>query len=246
VYVNGVRVRKFPGFRLSGAGCSGRLVAGTSPFWDDAWSGQLLGLALYNRNLTAAEVLRHSRTWVKYGRPEPGGVDTALALYLFDERAGAVVHDYGPSRLDLSIPPRYTLLDPVLLQLPWQEFRPSWNYWQDVLINIAGFIPFGFAVCAYLCSASRAKPAAAAIVLGVGVSLAIECLQTRLPTRNSDMTDLITNTLGTLLGVWLWRRCGLAQRLYRQALDAVAARLFSWHRTTLESPVLEGTRRNPS
>ena len=107
----------------------------------------------------------------------------------------------------MSIPDRYLVLDQVLLRPFWEAFHPSSSgYWDDVLVNIAGFVPFGFLFCAYLSLARRFKwPALVAILLGFTVSLTIESLQVFLPTRDSDTTDVITNTLGTCFGVWLYR-----------------------------------------
>jgi len=59
---------------------------------------------------------------------------------------------------------------------------------------------------AYFSTARAIKNAAAtAILLGFLTSLMIEVLQAYLPTRDSGMHDLITNTLGTGLGVLLYR-----------------------------------------
>ncbi|MGB6477849.1 MAG: VanZ family protein, partial [Candidatus Sulfotelmatobacter sp.] len=87
------------------------------------------------------------------------------------------------------------------------EFQLSWGYCKDVLINIGGFIPLGFFFCAYFSSVRPLKRAMlTTIVLGGVVSLAIEVLQAFLPTRDSGMTDIITNTLGTGLGALLYHR----------------------------------------
>jgi VanZ family protein len=42
-----------------------------------------------------------------------------------------------------------------------------------------------------------------AIFIGISVSLSIEMLQSYFPTRDSSMTDLICNTIGTILGMML-------------------------------------------
>ena len=54
VYTDGVLARTAPQFRLSTSDFTGRLVSGDSPGQTDSWSGQLLGLAIYRRELTAA------------------------------------------------------------------------------------------------------------------------------------------------------------------------------------------------
>ena len=205
VYRNGVSIKTAPWFRMSSVDLTGQLVVGTSPFKNDSWSGQLRGLAIYKQELTREEVLRHYYTLATKGRYTVEN-EQAAALYLFDEHSGNVVHDHGTSRVDLYIPEKYTILHEKLLEPAWREFDLRWGYWKRALINVFGFVPFGFFFCAYLSLTKPLNRAAVATVgLGLTVSLTIEVLQAYLPTRDSGTTDLITNTLGTALGVMLYR-----------------------------------------
>lgn len=84
IYVDGSLVKPFPLFQI-GADCVGQLVFGTSSIENDSWTGELRGLAIYKRELTPAEVLRHYETWTTRGRPAVSGDENAMRIYLFDE-----------------------------------------------------------------------------------------------------------------------------------------------------------------
>ncbi len=204
MYVDGALARAFPGFRL-GKDFTGQLVIGTSPVETDGWPGQLRGLAIYHRELTAEQVLKHYETWTMQGVPELIGTERMAALYLFNEHAGSVVHNAVRPGIDLYIPKRFSLLHQIFLKPFWREYEPSLGYWRDILLNVVAFIPLGFFFCSYWSSVRPIiRPALAATVLGLAVSLTIEILQSYLPTRSSGTTDLFTNTLGTFLGVRLY------------------------------------------
>lgn len=206
VYLDGLLIKTVPWFRVISADLDGQLVVGTSPVKNDNWSGQLSGLAIYRRELTAAEVFQQYRAWETKGLPEGSKNDYGVALYLFDEHSGNLVHDHGSSRIDLYIPEKYTILHEKFLEPAWKEFNLRSSYWKSALINIGGFVPFGFFGCAYISiTRARNRAALATVVLGTIVSLTIEVLQAYLPTRDSGTTDLITNTLGTGLGVMFYR-----------------------------------------
>lgn len=206
VYVNGTLARTSPRFGFSMADLAGQFVVGNNPVVDNSWQGQLRGLAIYNRELTPTDVMQHYAAWITHSTNEIKSENPA-ALYLFTEGAGNVVHNQMDSGNDLEIPQRYLVLHQQFLEPPWDEFDPSWDYCKNVLINIGGFIPLGFLFCAYFSLVWRpARPVLAAIVFGATVSLAIEVLQSFLPTRDSGMTDIITNTLGTAVGAALYDR----------------------------------------
>jgi hypothetical protein len=203
MYVDGVLSRAFPGFRL-GKDFTGQLVLGTSPVRPDGWPGQLKGLAIYDRELTAIQVAKHYKTWTTEGAPELVDREHVTALYLFNEHSGNVVHNALHPGVDLYIPKRFSLLHQIFLRPFWKEFKLEWSYARYILMNIVGFIPLGFFFYAYWTSARPIKSAALATVFwGLAISLTIEILQSYLPTRSSGTTDLLTNTLGTFLGVKL-------------------------------------------
>jgi hypothetical protein len=205
VYTDGVLAKTADQLRLSAKELAGRLVLGNSPGHTDNWSGQMLGLAIYRQELTATQVLRHYKAWTHSKRPEVSEDERNLALYLFDEHAGNVVHDQAGSGVNLYIPERYVVLDQLLLEPFWKEFSMSRSYWGAVTKNIIGFVPFGFCFCACLSAHKVTRAALATVILGTLVSLTIEVLQAYLPTRDSGMTDIFTNTLGTYAGLIAWR-----------------------------------------
>lgn len=209
IYVDGALVKKSTNFRFSSHDLTGQLVVGNAPATTDSWSGQVRGLAVYNRELPAAEVSQHFSQWTGVRatstQPDLAGSDGIVARYLLDEGKGNVVHNQVDSATNLLIPERFFVLREPFLERPWDEFRSDWNYWKDVGINIGGFIPLGFFFAAYFAVIGKIKRAIwLAIALGFAVSLTIEVLQAFLPTRDSGMTDLITNTLGAALGAVLW------------------------------------------
>jgi VanZ family protein len=215
MYVDGTLARRFGQFRL-GKDFTGQLIVGTSPVARDSWQGELRGIAIYHSELTAAQVLHHHETWIKYGRPEISSDERVIALYLLNEHAGDIVHNAVRPGVDLDIPQRYSILYQIRFEPFWKEYRPIQEHWMDILLNVIGFVPLGFAFCAYW--ASR-WPNRWALVLttcvGFVVSLTIEFLQSYLPTRNSGTADLFTNTLGTFLGGKLYGFRG-AQALLRK------------------------------
>ena len=104
----------------------------------------------------------------------------------------------GPT---LEIPASFDVPHKAILRSAFQEFDPSRHYLYDVLENIAGFIPLGAILCVYFSlTHPRSKAVLYATLIGGSLSLTIEVLQAYIPRRTSGMTDIITNTLGALIG----------------------------------------------
>lgn len=202
IYLNGIPIGDAPRLHISDSHFTGHLVLGDAPGQTDNWSGDLLGLAIYSRELTEAQVLHHSETWQLKGQPEIRGDDLNTALYLFNEGGGNIVRDKSFPGTNLYIPGKYKVMNQFFLEPLWTEFTTSRDYWGAAIKNVVGFIPFGF--CFYMLMATQLntrRPMTATIALGTAVSLLIEILQAWLPTRESGTTDIITNTFGTWIGV---------------------------------------------
>ena len=222
IYVDGVLARAFPGFRL-GKDFSGQLVFGTSPVDDNSWPGQLRGLAIYSSELTATQVARHFQSWTTQGQPAIFGEERPVAVYLMNERAGDVIHNAIQPGVNLQIPERYELVHQYFLQPFWKEYKTTESYWWDLVENVVGFIPLGFACGLYWSSVRPFRhPAVATVTLGFAISLTIEVLQSVLPTRNSGTMDLFTNTFGTYLGYLLYRSKPAQVQLTRILREAKA------------------------
>jgi hypothetical protein len=205
-YVDGKLVKRVPNFAVSNRNLTGQFVVGGAPSFTYNWPGQVKGLAMYDRDLSAAEVSQGFVDWTTGSMPDPAKSAGLVARYLFDERRGNVVHNQVDSATNLLIPEHFFVLHQQFLEKPWDEFHPGWSYWKNVCVNVVGFIPLGFFFYAYFSRLRKTKHSVAVtIALGFAVSLTIEVLQAFLPTRGSGMTDLITNTFGTGLGVMAFR-----------------------------------------
>lgn len=205
VYVNGVSVSPNRDFAFSAGQLTGQLVIGPSPESSDGWNGRLLGLSVYRRILTSSEVLHDYENWTAGTVAQLENSGDIVAAYRFNERSGTIAHNLVSQESNLSIPSRFVLRDQPMLQSPWSEFRNTWGYWRDVVINVAGFVPLGFFFSAYLSERVRPAPMLTVLLVGAALSLIIEVLQAYLPTRDSGITDILTNTLGTSAGMVLYR-----------------------------------------
>ncbi|WP_456442229.1 VanZ family protein [Caldithrix abyssi] len=83
--------------------------------------------------------------------------------------------------------------------------RGKLNPLTDLVGNVILFMPFGFFIALYFIHLNRKVRLGRVVLLGFLLSLCIEVLQIGFRYRTPSVTDLITNTLGTFIGVVLAR-----------------------------------------
>jgi VanZ family protein len=218
ISTDGKLLKSMPYFSFSSQDLSGQLVVGDAPIHAFGWLGTVKGLAIYHRELADDEVSREFDSWTKSGSPNSTGKTGLVASYPFNEGSGNLVHNQVESAANLIIPGHFMVLHKVFLQRPWSEFSNRRSYWKDVAINVVGFIPLGLVFRGYFAAILGIKRSTwVTIAFGFAVSLTIEVLQSYLPTRDSGMTDLITNSSGTALGAiscaWLLKNSRFGKRI---------------------------------
>ena len=206
LYLNATPAQTSNRFTISLSELAGQLILGTTPVEHRQWTGEIRGLAIYAKQLTPAEVLSHYAAWTapdpfNHGPLNPADTGAAIARYAFSERSGREVHSAVPPGPMLEIPASFDVPHKAMLRSAFKEFDPSRHYLYDVLENVAGFIPLGAILCVYFSLMHpRSKAVLYATLIGGSLSLTIEVLQAFIPRRTSGMTDIITNTLGALIG----------------------------------------------
>jgi VanZ family protein len=206
LFKNGKILRCFP-TPLRNAGFAVNphlLLLGNSPDGHFAWEGSIKSIRFYVKPLTEKEVSKNTK--VGSGR----FVDTStahgslMAWYDFTRPSHHRVANLasGSNRWEDFIDPVFfTLVKKNVLSIP--DFRTKWTRdYMDIVINFFGFIPFGFvgALLLLLSGWKNAKTLLAVFCAGLGLSLFIELAQVFIPTRNSELSDLILNSLGAIIG----------------------------------------------
>jgi hypothetical protein len=180
-----------------------RLLIGNSVYGKAPWQGDIFGLALYNYPLSSQEAAFHFNKWSKERNFSFARNENPFVLYLFDEKGGTKAHDRAAGNYHLEIPPKPKILQKEILVSPEDAFKFTRSSIADIIINLAGFIPFGFVLFATFIrfgGAFEKHGLLITVALCFMVSLTIEILQAWLPSRSSHMLDLVLNTLGALIG----------------------------------------------
>jgi glycopeptide antibiotics resistance protein len=197
VYVDGLkreRVRGNPSERGSWTG-EYPLIAGSRGDGKYPWNGVIYRLAFVDYPVSEQSLAQPDSLLSSL---EP------IADYQFDrlderEVQNLGIGDVGP----LIIPESFVPFNRAILM--HKEVWIPRPIWRDIALNILAFVPLGTLI-ALNRQHSRNLIMTLALALGVsfGLSLGIELLQSFLPRRWSTFTDVLTNTLGSILGVFLF------------------------------------------
>jgi hypothetical protein len=198
VYLDGHPSRSFS-LPVSAKTLSGTILLGHTPVGDQPWSGDLIGMSLYDRKLSAEEVTHHVDLWSERQTSELNQ-DGAIGLYDFRSASVDSVRNLGRRGPDLVIPKKFHARDKSILGWP-----AIWNRSSvvDAIVNVAGFMPLGFLwviASGELSRKSVRRVSITAVSIAAALSLSIELLQVYLPSRDSSLSDLLTNILGAAMG----------------------------------------------
>jgi VanZ family protein len=126
-----------------------------------------------------------------------------VAAFALDKIHSTSVPDLSGNENTLLVPERVTLRNSILA---WPDYRNQKNSSPagDIVVNILGFVPFGFLFAFWREEANgprRWRSLLLAVCVGALISLGIEVPQAFIPARDSNMVDFICNTAGTAIGV---------------------------------------------
>jgi len=202
-YIDGRLIKRKKDLRLEIPSTHPVLILGNSVYGNNFWRGDIYGLVFYDYVLKPERVKLHFDYWSvarNFSFANQGG---PFLLYFFDEKKGVRALDHGNGNHALKIPKRRHVFKRRLLSLPWVEFKLNKSFIEDFVVNLLGFIPFGFILSATFIQFGgilKKRAILTTVVLCFIISLIIEVAQGWIPSRSSQILDLILNTSGALIG----------------------------------------------
>jgi VanZ family protein len=185
---------------------SGTILLGNSYRRKNGWYGEIRGLAIYNRILSPDEIVTHSKKVFQAGMVGLAETPGCLALYPFDEGKGKIVRSILGDVRPFTIPASLNARGYLKLRLPHNTMRSEGFNTYDIIKNIGFFVLFGTLLSAIILKKySIGYPATFLIVILAGglLSFMIESLQLFLPSRWPGISDILSNMLGSGLGIGL-------------------------------------------
>lgn len=99
-----------------------------------------------------------------------------------------------------------SILKKEFLSAPWKGIKLDKKGIEDIVLNLAGFIPLGFVFTSTLSGFGgvfKKKAVYITLILCILVSLTIETAQAWMPSRSSSQLDLVCNIAGSVIGIFV-------------------------------------------
>jgi VanZ family protein len=217
IFIDGKTARRFPGRPLPPGegglrGC--RIVLGNSPQAKSPWTGTISALALYEKSLEEKEMFDGWGGVAGAFLGSGSGHDGLIAAFNLEGGEGERGVDLSGNGNLLEIPSHISVRGRMLEGFD-NTYRSALSLTNDAVINMLGFVPFGFFVFWWFKIRRRWNRGRSVllVVLGGGlVSSAIEMTQAFLPTRSSSLPDVICNVAGAAIGIFVFFLFSLAAR----------------------------------
>ena len=209
-YIDGLLIKRKRDlkFEIPRVGETSRLILVNSVYGNNFWRGDIFGLGFYGYELTPEQVELHFDKWSKERKFSFAEQGNPFLLYSFDEKNGVRALDHGNGNHHLKIPKRIQILEKRILSSPWIDLKLNKSFIQDFVINLVGFIPLGFILSATfieLGGTLKKRVILITVVLCFTISLIIVVVHGWMPSRSSQILDLMLNTGGSLIGVMTYR-----------------------------------------
>lgn len=179
------------------------LTLGNSVYGNNSWRGEVYSVALYGDILVPEIIQDHFNAWSNNRTYTFKKDRNPLLFFTFDEREGTETIDQVTGVQKLNLPVRFHILKKRFISPPWRDFQLNKSFFIDFIINLLGFIPLGFALCALFIKSGgllQKKALLFSVVSCLVISLCIEIAQAWIPSRSSQGLDLILNTVGAFIG----------------------------------------------
>ena len=203
IYVDGklVETASFLRGNLSNWSRNHYLVFGNEMTANRPWEGILYRVALYNRALTAGEIV-HNFEKSNRRTDFPPVTRGLVGCFDFREGRGDAAYDHSPKpAVGKLVKARFQSFGETLMYHFHRRFFPH-----DMAFNVMGFVPLAFVIYFNFPALRRLKGwgrYGIPISIGFMISLTIEYLQRFTMIRNANLWDIIYNVAGTALGVLL-------------------------------------------
>ena len=186
---------------------NGRLLIGCTPTGKCCWQGELTYLSVQAWRQPPPENARTERPgqqqYMKTGNTAEAAV--ASATFNFASIKNGVVRERTDNGWNLTIPRYFRIFRHEILTFSKASGKLLHSA-SDILVNFFGFIPLGFCLSLFLGGKRKAVQVLFPVLItALTISLTIELLQVFIPTRSSQLADVLLNGAGACAGAALTR-----------------------------------------